>query len=201
MKLASLILTGVFALAGAAFAGPEVIIKQKAKNVRDQNNANQGVTPSQPSSSSFGQSSAPTPVPAQPAAPLPPQAITTLQGDLAEFKSKADVTPELTQRFAKDLAAVAKADRKPSAESLEKLAQNLGLAVAGKSLTPSQRSRLAQNLITVMNASRTPQEQVDNAIADVYAVLQAAKVGREETAAAGNSLKAIASELRKPAAK
>ena len=54
-------------VAGSVFAGPDVIIKQRAKEIRDQNNVRQGVTspgqaasPSQPSAPSA--SSAPSPV-------------------------------------------------------------------------------------------------------------------------------------------
>ena len=178
---------------GMTFAGPETAVKQRAKDLRDRIETQQGVAPSQPAAPS---SPAAPAKPAAPVAPLPPLSLTHLVSDLAALKSKADITPESKQRLVKDFNAAARG-RKPSAATLEKLAEDLAQAVAGRDMSASQRTRLARNLHVVLNSADTPQADVDNTISSAQATLQMSGVERPQVLAVANDLRAISAELKK----
>jgi hypothetical protein len=191
-------------LAGSAIAGPEGIIKQRAKDVRDQNNARQSVPPSQPPPP---QQPAPAPAraPAQPAVRavpgMPQQGIAKIQADLAGMRGKAQIAPEQTQQLARDLSAAAQGATRPSSSAVAKFANDLTAALAGKNLPATAESRLAQNIHAVLNSAAIPASQMQAIVEDVQSVLQKNGVARAEATAATHSLKVIAAEVRKPASK
>src|SRR5262245_46561621 len=95
-------LLGLFS-ATAFGAGSEAIIKQRAKEISNQNNVRQGVAP--PTQPPPGTKAA-----AAPAAPAPvaqPTAAGRLQLDLAGIKVNSQITPAQKQQIAQDLMAVA----------------------------------------------------------------------------------------------
>ena len=103
-------------------AGTDAIIKQRAREVSNQNNVRQGVAP-------------PT-QPSQPpaTAPAQTQTITRLQTDLAAIKAAAPVTVEQKQKITTDLIAAAQS-AKPSSAVAAKLAEDLLAAFAAKPLS------------------------------------------------------------------
>jgi hypothetical protein len=181
-------------LAGSAAAGPDVIIRERAKQLRDQNNARQGVTPP-----------APAPVtPAKPGTPaaVPPQAtvltaqqasLVRLQTDLASFKTNVTVTAEQQQRLANDLSAVAQGPNKPSAQATSRLAGNMAIALGQKPLTAAERSRLLQNLNALLNGATMPKDQMQDIVADIQKIFKASP----QAAAIGSDAKTIAAEIQK----
>src|SRR5437660_686264 len=82
----------------AQAAGSEAIIKQRAKELRDQNNVRQGVPPPAPAQRPSNQN-APQAVAVTPMAKL--------QADLTGIKPNSRVTAEQKQQLAKDLMALA----------------------------------------------------------------------------------------------
>ena len=87
MKTTTTILAVAMLAAIAAQAGPETIVKQRAKEVVNQNNVRQGVgAPATP---------APQNPPAQPGRPLPPDPVAKLKADIAEIVGKSAVSAEL----------------------------------------------------------------------------------------------------------
>lgn len=122
--------------------GAAVIIKQRAKEA-----AGRPVTP------------LPTPGAAQPAtgAPAPQTAaapnVSKILADLAIIKSRPQATQEQKDRLALDLGAVALGANKPSAESMQALANALGDAIAGKKITAADQATLARDLATALNAA------------------------------------------------
>ena len=99
MKTAFALIGAAVLLAGSLFADP-IIVKQRALELRDQNNVRQGVAqPNQPA-----QPAQPATAPATGAAPTPIQlSIGKLRADLAGIKANAPVTAEQKQQLTKDL--------------------------------------------------------------------------------------------------
>ena len=113
----------IFLPASTFAAGSEAIIKQHAKELRDQNNVRQGVPPP-----------APAPQPAKPSA-AQPAALTLmakLQADLAAIKPNSQVTAEQKQQLNRDLQALATGPKKPSPGATSKLAGDIAAALAQK---------------------------------------------------------------------
>jgi hypothetical protein len=195
----------VFAQAGAltllacsALAGPDVIIRERAKELRDQNNVRQGVAPpSQPAQPAKPATAA------APGTPLTPQqaSLVRLQADLASFKADSPVTAAQQQRLANDLLAVAQGPNKPSAQAVSKLANSLAAALAQKPLGGPERSRLLQNLNAALNGASLPQSQMQAIAADIQAIFQANGGSRDRAVAVGNDVKAVGAEVQKTAAK
>ena len=183
-------------LAGSAVAGPDVIIRERAKQLRDENNARQGVTPA----------TAPPAAPAKPGAPAaapatvltPQQAnLVRLQTDLAGFKTNTTASAEQIQRLANDLSAVAQGPSKPSSQAASRLAGNLAMALAQKALTAGERSRLLQDLNALLNSTSLPREQTQDIAADLQRIFK----GCDQAASIAGEAKAIAADIQKTAAK
>ena len=108
MKRAFVLLGAAMLLAASAFGQADVIIKQRAQEIRDQNNVRQGVAPpSQPAQ--------PMSPPATSTAPTPVQlSVAKLRVDLTAIKGQAKVTSEQKQQLTRDLIALAHGVNKPS---------------------------------------------------------------------------------------
>jgi hypothetical protein len=195
----SVALVAVISLAGSTlFAGPETIIKQRAKELSKQNNARQGVAPpGQPA-----QPATPNPVAARPAVAQPQlQGAARLKADLAAIKANSPVTTERKQQITRDLLGVARAPVKPSTQSLSVLASDLVTAQSEKPLTPPALSRLVQDLDAALNGATLAQTQMQAIIDDVQAIFQNNGLTRPRAVAIADHLKAITAEVQKPAAK
>jgi hypothetical protein len=182
-----------------AWAGPDVIIRERAKQLRDQNNARQGVPPpSQPAPAAPSTK----PTPAAPsnitAAPATPPGLARLQVNLAAIKTNSVVSADQRQRLAQDLSATAQGT-KLSPALANKLAADLAAAFAEKPLSATDRSRIAQNLNAVLNPGNIPSGQMDEIVADVQSVLQKRGVSATTAGAIAADLKAVLAESRKTA--
>jgi hypothetical protein len=175
---------------GKVAADPASIIKQKAKDTANQNNAQQGQPPQYPSAQRPGAS------PAQPAAPLTveQQLFLAVQNDLAAPKA------EDADKLAADMMAMGLAISKSTA-TIQKLAKDLISALAGKSATAALRSRIVQGIRTVMNGGRQPDSKIDPYIADVSAILKVAGANPDAIAAVNADLKTLRAETVPPPAK
>lgn len=171
--------------AACAWAGPETIIKQRAKELRDQNNVRQGVPPA----------TAPQPKPAPnpvPVAPTPSQQnMGRLQTELAAIKPTAPATPQQKQRLSRLLVAMAEGPVKPSAAAADKLAEGLAGAQASNPLSAASRARLVQDLDGIINPSKYPQAKKDAIIADVQAIFQAGGLPRSRAVAIAEAARGL----------
>jgi hypothetical protein len=199
MAMKSLFVLFVVSLlfAGNLPADQGTMIKQKAKNIANQNNAQQGVPTAPPSSPKPASSPSPAPP-----APPPPQQLTPQQQAFVQLVKdleaiKPESLAERKEQLAADLLAVAQGANKPSWAALRKLAEDLATALAGKTIAPAQRSRLAQDLQAVLNGANYPPSQLDDIITDVPAILKKAGADAKAAAAVGEDLKAITAELAK----
>jgi hypothetical protein len=184
----------------ASAQGAAVIIKQRAKELRDQNNADQGVTapapPAQPASAA-------APAGATPAQPPTPkqQRMAKLWFDLLALKPDASITLAMKQRLAKDIIAVADGPAKPSELAANKLAESLSSALSEKLLSDTTRRRLLGDIGAALNPQTTPQSQLADITDDIQTLFHANNVDRKEAPAVANDAKAIAVEIQKAAAK
>ncbi len=184
----------------ASGQGSAVIIKQRARQLRDRNNAEQGVPPPA--------SPLPTAAPAAatastPAAPLTPQQqlLVRLRGDLFAIKPDAPASAGMKQRLAKDLIAAAQGPDKPSQAAAAKLAEDLASALSEKLLSGATRTRLFQDVNAVLNPQSMAQAQLGDTVSDIQAIFEANNLERKEAAAIAEDAKALATELRTAAAK
>lgn len=201
MKITVLLslMLGLGALNAAAQGAAGVIVKQRAKELVNQSDVRQGV-----------------PSPAQPAKPAPPQTpgqtppsgatlkqqnIARLQTDLAAIAGKGQASPELKQRFTKNLLAGVQGPGKPSGDTVAGFVDNLSGVLAGQSLESAERARLAQNLNAICYSSSLAATRVDAILSDVQAILQVAGVKRSEAVRVVADLRAMASEIRRAPAR
>ena len=179
-----LIISGAvtFVFITAAFgAGSEAIIKQRAKELSNQNNVRQGVAPpTQPS----------TPAPAAPAAPAQSAGMTHFQTDLGALKSDAPATAEQKQKLANDIMTMAQGT-KPAQAAATKLADDLVIAFATKPLSATSRARFAQELDAVLNPGKYPQAKMQAIFDDVQAIFQENGIDRKHAATIAEDVKAL----------
>jgi hypothetical protein len=181
-------------VAGSVFAGPDVIIKQRAKEIRDQNNVRQGVTspgqaasPSQPSAPSA--SSAPSPV--------LQQSLAKVRADLAALKPNSPVTPQQKLQLKNDLLASAQGAGKPSSATISVLADSLSAAFTQSAFPDKDRDRLVSRLAAVLNPANIQSAQMDAIYADVQAIFQANGLTRKDAVKIVDQVKAVGAETRK----
>ena len=176
------LLLGVSALT----AGPEQIIKQRAKDVRDQNNARQGV-PTAPAPAA-------RPAPVMSAIPAQPP-LNRLTADLVNIKTNAAVTPAQIQSFSRNLATAAQGPRKPSSVALNKLATGLLPALASHPLSTNGRTRLLQNLMALVNGNGITSNQVSDVVVDIQDVLTKAGIPVDTAKTIAEDARAIGREI------
>jgi hypothetical protein len=192
----------VLALLGAAmlmavnvFAQADIIIKQRAKEIRDQNNVRQGINPAtQPA-----QPSQPgTPTASTAPTPLLKQNLAKLQADLAAIQANSSVTAVQKQQLTKDLLACAQGASKPSEGTISPLADSLAAAFAQKPLSDTDRGRLVSRLAAVLNPANIQSAQMQAIYADIQAIFQANGMARKDAVKIVDQVKAIAAETQRP---
>jgi len=199
MRLIIVVILGATVFATDAMASAQgALIKKKAKDFSNQNSVNQGASPPPPAR--------PAPPSAPAAAPAAPNAarmsaarqqnINQLVADLNSIKSKS-VTPEQKQQLKKDLLAAAEGAKKPSSDSVAKLAHDLSAAWAGQKLSPQEQAFLAKDLNTVLNSANVSTAESQGALNSAQTILKYSGISRDDFQKIVNDLKAIAAELQK----
>jgi len=180
-------------LAGSVVADP-IIVKQRALELRNQNNVRQGVTPpGQPA-----QPAQPAPTPGTSASPTPIQQSTAkLRADLTAIKANSPATAEQKQQIARDLMAAAQGANKPSQSTAAGLANSLATAFAEKPLADKDCSRLVSDLAAVLNPAKIQPAQMQAIYADIQAVFQANGMARKDALKIADQAKAIGAETQK----
>jgi hypothetical protein len=197
LLMVAILLAAVFATDAMASA-QGALIKKKAKDLSNQNSVNQGVTPPTPARPTAP--SAPATVPASPNAPKisasRQQNINQLLADLKAIKSKS-VTPEQKQQLKKDLLAAAEGAKKPSSDSVTKLANNLSAVWADQKLSPQEQTFLATDLNTVLNSANMSAAESQGVLNRAQTILKYSGISKDDGQKIVNDLKAIAAELQK----
>lgn len=171
-------------------------IKQRAKELVNQNNVRQGVPPpAAPAPRTTAPATPGNPATANPAV-LQAQNIAKIKTDLAGLKPGSPVTLAQKQQLIKDLAVAARST-KPSLPSVTKFVDTLAAALGENILGEPEQDRLAQNLNSVFNSKPLPASQFDAIIADVQAILQVGGVKRPVAASLAGQLKAVGLEVRR----
>jgi len=186
MKTSLAIFTIAACSVASAFAGPETIIKERAKELRDQNNVRQGVAP-------------PTQAPLTSVAPTPPALAPSLvrfQTELGTLNMGTPATADQRQKMVQDLA-LAPQGAKPSRTALTKLADDLSAAFAEKPLSPTSRARLVQELDAVLNPGKYPQAKLEGIFADIQAIFQENGLSRNKAVVIADDVKAISAQIQK----
>jgi hypothetical protein len=167
--------------------GAENLVKERAKNVRDQNNARQGIPGTPPPAT-------PPPAAAKPA-PAKPTPATKIKSNLMNWQAGKTISAESKKSFSSDLLAAARGSRKPSSTTLGKFTDSLATALAGKKPGPSELSRLVENINLSLNSAGLSEERKDEVAAAVRADLESAGASPAEAAAAASDLKAVMKDL------
>jgi len=176
--------------------GPEHLIKQRAKDVRDQQNERQGAAPATPAPAMPRQPSPAVPPAArQPAGPaLSPHA--TAIAECIETIQKAETAiDDQVGQLGQRLGATAQGRVKPSQSKIDKLARDIATATAGTELSAAKRARLAQQLERALNDPMNAGEMTAMT-GEVEQQLRDAGVGRVPAAIVSNDLKSIIAEVQ-----
>jgi hypothetical protein len=176
-------------LSVSAFADSSSIIKQRAKELSNQNNVQQGVPPpSQPQSS---------PGTKQPAVATPLQvSIAHLRADLAAIKSDPAPTAAQKQQLTQHLIDTAQAT-KPSQPTASKLADDLSTALAQYPMSATDRDRLLSDINAALNPAKLQPDQLANIYADAQAIFQVAGLKRTAAVKISDDIKAVAAETKR----
>ncbi|HEX4644304.1 MAG TPA: hypothetical protein VH598_01720 [Verrucomicrobiae bacterium] len=188
----------LIALASGLIAGNAVasaiLVKEKAKQFRDQNNQQQGV-PAQP-----GYPAAPPGAPpsgAQGISSAQQQLIAKLQTDLGAIKPGATVAAEQKEQLQTDCAALAKGVSRPTKEALTKLANDLSAALAGKAVSAGDQAQLAKAINVVMNSGNLSAAQVQIYVNAAQTALKNSGITGQDAENVVTDLKSIVAELLK----
>jgi flagellar motor protein MotB len=188
-------LAAFFALliAASAFADANYnIVKQRARAVSDQNNAEQGRIQKATAATE------PTPAPMDPALQATLQNISDLQGNFTAF-TKADGAPDTNQKntLLNNLSQAAQGTKAASAD-VKKLADDLVTALAGKNkLTVPQLKKLAVSVHALFNSSHLNAAQQKTMLDDVQKILTEAGVSDTDATNVVADLKKITEETAK----
>jgi len=190
MKTTCALISAATLLSLTALAQSDVIIKQHAKEIRDQNNVRQGVAP--PSAPSY-----PASPPAASTAPNPvQQSLAKVRTDLSAIQPGSTPTAQQKQQLAKDLLATAQGANKPSSATVSALAEELSAAFAQKPLSDKDRSRLLTDLAAVLNPANIQPAQMQAIFADIQAIFQVNGMARKDALKLSDAVKAVAAETR-----
>jgi hypothetical protein len=185
MKFA-LVLAAANVLAfGNVMAGPETIVRERAKELSNQNNVRQGVAP--PTQSPPSPTTPGTPAPQ---APPKSQAVLQFETDLGSIKANDQVTPPIKKKLADDILAIAEGT-KPSPAIAAKLAEDLAMAASAKPLDPKYRSRLGMELDAILNPAKYPKSNPSGIYSDIQATFQTNGSDRQKAVAIADDVKGL----------
>jgi len=185
-------------LAGPAFGQAERS-RQRARSVSNPTNSVDGTLSSTSStnkstnkSTATGTAASATPV----TATTQQKSAAKLKDDLTATRAKGQATPELRQRFAKDLMAAARGSAKPSAYSVDKFTEVLLTSAANKSVSSAADARLVHNMVLIMNSFGISATRTQEIVSDLQSALKTAGVAEDNATAIANEFKTLALEVQ-----
>ena len=190
MKCLPSLMVAVVLVAADARGQADMIIKQRAREISNQNNVRQGVPPSgQPSARPAAASTAAAPTPVQ-------QSLARVRADLAAIKENTPITAAQKEQLAKDLMATAHGAKKPTQATVATLAADLATAFVQKPMSETDRNRLLTDLAAALNPANIQPAQIQAVVADVQAIFQVNGLPRKDAVKIAEGVKAIAAEAR-----
>jgi hypothetical protein len=175
-------------------AQSDMIIKQRAKNLANANNAEQGAPPASPP---VAPPSAPPAPPPSPAEQEIKRNVDKLKTDLTAIKSGVDVSDDQKQTLRDDLDTLARASVKPSKTALSKLTDDISAALSATNASPRERGQLAQAVNVVVNSSMTTPAQAQSFVVVAETALRSGGVDDTGVQTVSDDLKAILAEVQK----
>jgi len=182
---------------GHAFAQASRVL-QKARDMRDQNNARQGLPPAPPLQTPASGAPAPATA-ASPGASVLPQddtAYRKLVADIAVLKIKKEVTIDLKKQLIEDLNACVKGDIRPPPESVTKLGGDLATTVNDKKLSGADQTQLAKSVYIILNSARVSSTDAQAALRNANDVLSVINPDAETVKLVVTDLRGIAVDLQ-----
>ena len=181
-------------------AQSDMIIKQRAKDLRNANDAQVRAQDGRDTPAPANQ--APVPAPAPP--PPPPsqaeielkQNLDKLQTDLVAIKPGAPAGDEVKQMLQVDFLTLVKGSVRPSTNNLNKLAEDLAAALSGAS-SPREQGQLAQAINAVVNSSMSTPAKAQPFVVVAQTSLKSSGVSDAGVQAVTADLKAIVDEVQK----
>jgi hypothetical protein len=195
-----LLLTVLIGLTTCHVFGQAHIIKQRAKDLNEQNNARQGIAPPPAAAPARPAPVAPRPMVASPEV-VKQHDVARLRTSIASIKPGAEILSSTVDQLSRELTTTARGPVKPSPEPVNKLALNLTTALADVSLPAANQLQLAEDLQAILSGSTLTPQQSQSLITSVQATLQRAGVERKVAVAVVNELKTISGEIRGVSAK
>lgn len=189
MKLIAAVLGAATMMTFFAYGDPAVIIRERAKELRDQNNVRQGVD-------APVQSAPPSVTPSAPAGPTLSPALLRFNTHVAEIHADATVSTDQKQKLAQDIVFAAQG-AKPSVLTAGKLVADVSVAFAEKPLPAASRARFVQELDAVLNPGKYPLAKLDGILRDVQAIFQENGLARIKAVAIAQDVKKLAEEVQK----
>lgn len=183
-------------LAGPAFGQAERS-RQRARSVSNPTNSVDGTLSSTSSTNKSTNKSTGTAASATPVTATTQQkSAAKLKDDLTATRAKGQATPELRQRFAKDLMAAARGSAKPSAYSVDKFTEVLLTSAANKSVSSAADARLVHNMVLIMNSFGISATRTQEIVSDLQSALKTAGVAEDNATAIANEFKTLALEVQ-----
>jgi hypothetical protein len=180
-------------VAGMAPADPYSMAIQQARNVANQNNAQQGVEPQPPPRPP----SAPQTPPVDPMLEATIQNVSSLHADFAAINDSTNLDSSADQKLSllNNLAAAAQGS-KPPAASIKKLANDLIEAMTGKQKMRAQQQKLAQEIHAIFNSSHLSAAQQQTIFGDVEKNLEDGGAAPDDAGNVVADLKTITTETK-----
>jgi hypothetical protein len=198
MKQFMLASLALMLITGSVLAQAE-LVKQKAEQIRANNNQQQGVAaPTAPAPTAPGAQS-PTAMPSLTnGLTLAPQAqVDHFIADASALKAGTAATPEQQLALANDLNALIRGGTKPAKATLTKLAGDLSTALTEKNLASKDVTLLAKNFNILLNSAPLAAARVQPLVAQAQTVLKTAGLSPAVLDAVVGDLKAIVSDIQK----
>ena len=186
-------LLGMAALLAVNANADPIIVKQRALEVRNQNNVRQGIAAPAPPAKA-APSAVTTPTATAPNAVQ--QSREKLRADLNAIKAGSAVTPAQKQQIAKDVMALAHGAKKPSEATATNLANSLAAAYSTKPLSERDSSRLLSDLAAVLNPANIQAAQMQAIHNDIQAIFQSNGMARSDAVKLVDQVKAVGAEVR-----
>jgi hypothetical protein len=188
--------------ASPGFGQADVIIKNKAKAIRDANNARQGIEPNQPlapAAPAPGQGNASATNAPHGIDPAQQANIDKLAEDLAAIKAGVRVPLDQRAEIQTNVLALAKGTVKPSGQSVTNLVKSLSLALAGSGvgLKEGGSAQIARSINVVVNSVNLSPSQVQPVIIAARNALLTGGVPEDDYKPVVTDMNAIVTELHK----
>jgi hypothetical protein len=197
MKQLVLTALALLLITASALAQAE-LVKQRAEQIRANNNQQQGVVAP----------AAPTPAPpgAQPPTTMPsltagltlaPQALVDhFVADASALKAGPAATAEQQLALANDLNTLVRGGTKPAKATLSKLAGDISRALTEKTLASKDVALLARNLNILLNSAPLAAARLQPVISQTQTVLKTSGLNPATVDAVVGDLKAVVSDIQ-----